>query len=185
MELFHLIANVAGPISRPSPKRLCYKRLRQVRRRISARRELVFLFPTLPDHFHAPSVAYGRTFPIFAGVAATMRGRHSRLDMQPLPSLAKSQSRANHPDHLWLSDFISHSARRRELHPYQNSQLDLDSVLPMVYRWRNTKALHLVKQCGALQAESGCCSPRTPELPIGALAGSENFSTHLFFKRRI
>src|ERR1700687_6140398 len=37
-----------------------------------------------------------RTFPIFAGVAATMRGRHSRLDMQPLPSSVQSQSGANH-----------------------------------------------------------------------------------------
>src|SRR5260370_33305636 len=59
-------------------------------------RELGFLFLTLSDHFYAPSVAYDRTFPIFAGVAATMRGRHSRLDMQPLPSLAQSQSGANH-----------------------------------------------------------------------------------------
>jgi hypothetical protein len=31
----------------------------------------------------------------------------------------------------------------------------LTSVLPVVRRRRNTKALHLVKQCGALQAESG------------------------------
>ena len=55
----------------------------------------------------------------------------------------------------------------------------------MVYRWRNPKALHLVKQDGALQAKSGSCSSRTTELPVGALAGSENFSSHLFFKRRI
>src|SRR5215472_4796067 len=63
--------------------------------------------------------------------------------------------------------------------------LDLDSVLPMVCRWRNTKALHLVKQCGAFQAESGRCSARTSELPIGTLAGGENFSTHFIFQRRI
>ncbi len=34
VELFRLIANAAGPISMPSPRSLCYKRLRQVRRRI-------------------------------------------------------------------------------------------------------------------------------------------------------
>src|ERR1700746_1362102 len=35
-------------------------------------------------------------FQISAGVAATMRSRYSRLDMQLLPSLAQSQSGANH-----------------------------------------------------------------------------------------
>src|SRR5713226_3601456 len=55
----------------------------------------------------------------------------------------------------------------------------------MVRRWRNTKALHLVKQGGALQAKSGGCSSRTSELPIGALASNEDLSTHLIFKRRI
>src|SRR5258708_233209 len=55
----------------------------------------------------------------------------------------------------------------------------------MVRRPRNTKALHLVKQRGALQAESGGCSARTPELPISTLAGNEDLSTHLIFKRRI
>src|SRR5215831_16487180 len=55
----------------------------------------------------------------------------------------------------------------------------------MVCRWRNTEALHLVKQCGAFQAESSRCSARTSELPISTLAGSENFSTHLIFQRRI
>ena len=63
--------------------------------------------------------------------------------------------------------------------------LDLNSVLPVVRRSRNTKALRLVKQRGALQTKSGGCSAWTPELPIGALAGSENFSSHLFFKRWI
>src|SRR5690349_14660222 len=62
---------------------------------------------------------------------------------------------------------------------------DLDSVLPVVRRSRNTKALHLVKQRGALQAESGGCSPRTSELPISTLAGEEDLPTHLIFKRRI
>src|SRR6202030_4189178 len=59
------------------------------------------------------------------------------------------------------------------------------SVLPVVRRWCNTKALHLVKQRGALQAKSGGCSSRTSELPIGALASNEDLSTHLIFKRRI
>jgi hypothetical protein len=59
---------------------------------------------------------------------------------------------------------------------------DFDSVLRMVCRWRNTKALHLVKERGALQAKSGSCSSRTSELPIGALASGENFFTHLVFK---
>src|SRR5260370_16611867 len=63
--------------------------------------------------------------------------------------------------------------------------LDLDSVLPVVRRSRNTKPLHLVKQRGALYAESGGCSARTPELPISTLAGNEDLSTHLIFKRRI
>src|SRR5260370_2650791 len=63
--------------------------------------------------------------------------------------------------------------------------LDFDSVLPVVRRSRNTKALHLVKQRGALQAESGGCSARTPELPISTLAGNKDLSTHLIFKRRI
>ena len=57
-----------------------------------------------------------------------------------------------------------------------------DSVLRMVCWWRNTKALHLVKQGRALQAKSGSCTSRTSELPIGALASGENFSTHLVFK---
>ena|SRR5580692_3881858 len=60
-----------------------------------------------------------------------------------------------------------------------------DSVLRMVWWWRNTKALHLVKQRGALQAKSSCCPSRTSELPICALASSENFSPHLVFKRRV
>src|SRR5713101_7433703 len=55
----------------------------------------------------------------------------------------------------------------------------------MVCRPRNTKALHLVKQRGALHAESGGCSARTPELPISTLAGNEDLSTHLILKRRI
>jgi hypothetical protein len=49
----------------------------------------------------------------------------------------------------------------------------------MVCRWCNTKALHLVKQGGALQAKSGGRSSRTSELPIGALAGNEDLSMHL------
>ena len=62
-----------------------------------------------------------------------------------------------------------------------------DSVLRMIYglRWRNTKALHLVKQRGALQAKSGSCSSRTSELPISALASSQNFSTYLVFQGRV
>src|SRR6266850_2439411 len=55
----------------------------------------------------------------------------------------------------------------------------------MVCRSRNTKALHLVKKRGALHAESGGCSARTPELPISTLAGNEDLSTHLILKRRI
>ena len=57
-----------------------------------------------------------------------------------------------------------------------------DLVLRMVCWWRNTKALHLVKQRGALQAKSGSCSSRTSELPISALASSQNFSTYLVFQ---
>ncbi len=56
------------------------------------------------------------------------------------------------------------------------------SVLRMVCWWRNTEALHLVKQGGALQTKSGSCTSWTSELPIGALASGENFSTHLVFK---
>src|SRR5215472_17537265 len=72
-----------------------------------------------------------------------------------------------------------------QIQQWKNLVLDLDSVLPMVCRWRNTKALHLVKQGGAFQAESSRCSARASKLPIGALAGSENFSTHFIFQRRI
>src|ERR1700755_3570411 len=54
--------------------------------------------------------------------------------------------------------------------------------LPMVCWWRNTKALHLVKQGGPLQTKSGSRSSWSSELPIGALASSENFFTHLVFK---
>src|SRR5215469_11677205 len=55
----------------------------------------------------------------------------------------------------------------------------------VIRRSDDAKPLHLVKQGVALQAESGGCSARTSELPIGALAGGENSSAHLFFKRRI
>jgi hypothetical protein len=55
----------------------------------------------------------------------------------------------------------------------------------VVRRSSNTKALHLAKQRGALQAESGGCSSRTTELPIGALTSNEDRFTHLIFKRRI
>src|SRR5690242_9634320 len=55
----------------------------------------------------------------------------------------------------------------------------------MVRRWPDAKSPHLVKQCGALQAESGGCSSPTSELPIGALAFCKNFLTNLFFKRSI
>src|SRR6266850_7504213 len=55
----------------------------------------------------------------------------------------------------------------------------------MVCRRPNTQALHFVKQRGALQAESGGCSSRTSELPIGTLAGNEDLSAHLIFQRRI
>src|ERR1700722_7152253 len=55
----------------------------------------------------------------------------------------------------------------------------------MVCWWRNTKSLHFVKQCGALQAKSGSCTSRTSELPISALASSEDFSTHLVFEGRV
>jgi hypothetical protein len=50
---------------------------------------------------------------------------------------------------------------------------------------RNTKALHLVKQGGALQAKSGSCASRPSELPIGALAGGQNFAPDFVFERRI
>jgi hypothetical protein len=59
------------------------------------------------------------------------------------------------------------------------------SVLPVVRGSLYTKALHLVKQGGALQAESGGCSTRTSQLPISTLAGNEDLSTHLIFQRRI
>src|ERR1700757_859309 len=52
-------------------------------------------------------------------------------------------------------------------------------------RTRNTKALHLVKQRGALHPESGGCSFRTAELPVRALTGRNNFSTYLFLKCRV
>src|SRR6266851_280909 len=184
VELFRLIANGAGPISMPSPGSLCYKRLRQVRRRIFQWRELAFLFLTLSDHFYAPSVAYDRAFPIFAGVAATMRGRHSRLDMQPLPSLAQSQLGANHSSSRspMALKFLIALCEARRTASVPNSQLDLDSVLRMVCWWRNTKALHLVKQGGALQAKSGSCTSWTTELPIGALTSNEDFSTYLVFE---
>jgi len=55
----------------------------------------------------------------------------------------------------------------------------------MVRRRRNPKALNLINQRGALEAESGCCSSRPPELPIRTPAGSENFPAHFIFKRRI
>jgi hypothetical protein len=61
----------------------------------------------------------------------------------------------------------------------------VSSVLPMVRRRRYPKAFHLVEQYGALQAESSGCSSRTPELPVGSMVGCENFSSHIFFKRRI
>ena len=56
------------------------------------------------------------------------------------------------------------------------------SVLPMICWWRNTEALHLVKQGGPLQTKSGSRSSWSSELPIGALASGENFFTHLVFK---
>jgi len=55
----------------------------------------------------------------------------------------------------------------------------------VIRRSDDAKPLHLVERGVALQAESGGCSARTSELPIGALAGGENSSAHLFFKRRI
>src|ERR1700752_252575 len=55
----------------------------------------------------------------------------------------------------------------------------------LVRRSRNTEALHLVKQRGSLQAESGGRSFRTTEPPLRALAGCNNFSTYLFFKCRV
>src|SRR5689334_14997755 len=116
-----------------------------------------------------------------------MRGRHRRVDMQRLPSLAQSQSSANHSSSRspMALKFLIALCEAWRTASVPNSQLHLDSVLPMVRRWRNPKALHLVKQCGALQTESGSCSPRTSELPIGTLASGENFSTDPFFKRRI
>src|ERR1700722_11707829 len=63
--------------------------------------------------------------------------------------------------------------------------LIFDSVLRMICRRRDTKAPHFIKQGGALQAKPGSCPSRTTELPIGALASSNNFPTHLVFKRRV
>src|SRR5215469_7903568 len=96
MELFRLIANGAGPISMRSPTSHCCQRFGLVPRRVFERGELAFLFLTLSHHFYAPSIGYDRTFPTFAGLAATMRGRHSRLDMRPPPSLAQLRSGATH-----------------------------------------------------------------------------------------
>jgi hypothetical protein len=79
---------------------------------------------------------------------------------------------------------VGHSKLRRLVRA-QGALRIFDSVLRMICRWRNTKALHLVKQGGALQAKSGGCTSRTSELPIGALASRENFSPHLVFKRRV
>src|SRR5713226_9978317 len=61
----------------------------------------------------------------------------------------------------------------------------LDSVLRVVWWWRNTKAPHFVKQSRALQPKSCSRSSRTSELPIGGLASRENFSPDLVFKRRV
>ena len=61
----------------------------------------------------------------------------------------------------------------------------VNSVLPRVCRSRNAKALHLVNQCGALQAKSSSCSARASELPIGALAGGEKFKTSTAERREI
>jgi hypothetical protein len=36
----------------------------------------------------------------------------------------------------------------------------------MVCWWRNTKALHLIKQRGALQAKSGSCASRTSSFQL-------------------
>ena len=67
----------------------------------------------------------------------------------------------------------SNRARQQEL-------LNFDSVPQVVCWWRYAKALHFVKQGGALQAKSGSCSSRTSELPISALASGEDFSSAPF-----
>lgn len=58
-------------------------------------------------------------------------------------------------------------------------------VLPLVRRPLNTKPLHLVNQCSALQPEPAGCSSRTSEHPIGTLAGCQNFSSYLSAVRNI
>jgi hypothetical protein len=60
-----------------------------------------------------------------------------------------------------------------------------ESVRPMVQGGRNTEASHFIKQGSALQPEPRGCSPRTTELPIGALTSSEDFFTNFVLKRRI
>src|SRR5258708_22812115 len=59
------------------------------------------------------------------------------------------------------------------------------SVLPIVRRRRDAESLHLVKQRGALQSESRGCSPRTSELPIGALTRGENLLTDSVLQRGV
>lgn len=59
------------------------------------------------------------------------------------------------------------------------------SVLPVVRRSRNAKPPHLVKQCGAFQAELGGRAAWTSHLPIGPLASSQNLSAYLFLERGV
>ena len=111
---------------------------------------------------------------------------------------ARSHSRLRQHDASHY-EFTPQAVRNSEDHHFTNRGMFVDdrfdlagiifsppvtimSVLRMVCRRRNTKALHLVKQCRAFQAESGSCTSWTSELPIGALASGENFSTHLVFK---
>jgi hypothetical protein len=94
------------------------------------------------------------------------------------------------PDSIWESHVRRGETTEASSRPHEAVKASgrprctqiCDSLLQMVCWWRNAKALHLVKQRGALQAKSGSCSSRTSELPIGALARGENLSTHLVFK---
>ena len=56
------------------------------------------------------------------------------------------------------------------------------SLLRRILRSLDTQSAHRVEEGGSLYAESRGCASWTAQLPIGALAGSENLLTHLDFE---
>jgi hypothetical protein len=77
--------------------------------------------------------------------------------------------------------------KRLRLRPHEaaNASETFDSVPRGVCWRRNTKSLHFVKQSRAPQAKSCSCPSRTSELPIGALASSDDLAAHLVFEGRV